>query len=315
MLKLKIFYFLKPILPRRLQLFARKKLALKKRTFYKKVWPINEMTYKQPAGWSGWSQNKQFALILTHDVDTAKGHSKISDLIQMEKQLGLRSAFYLIPERYQIGTEEISLLKREGFEVGVHGLKHDGKLFKNQKTFLDRAKKINIYLKEWKAEGFRSPCMHHNLEWIHFLNIRYDASTFDTDPFEPQPDGVGTIFPFIVNGNSYQNAYVELPYTMPQDCTLFIILKENNIDIWKQKLDWIVEKRGMVLLNTHPDYMNFGGIKLKIDEYPANYYSDFLQYIIHNFKDQYWHVLPKDLARFWMNRYFRKRIKEYDLAV
>ena len=30
------------------------------------------------------------------------------------------------------------------------------------------------------------------------LNIAYDASTFDTDPFEPQPDGVNTIFPFWV---------------------------------------------------------------------------------------------------------------------
>ena len=40
--------------------------------------------------------------------------------------------------------------------------------------------------------------MLHNLEWFHDLNVKYDSSTFDTDPFEPQPDGVGTIFPFWV---------------------------------------------------------------------------------------------------------------------
>jgi len=46
--------------------------------------------------------------------------------------------------------------------------------------------------------GFRAPAMHDNLEWISELNLEYDLSTFDTDPFEPQSDGVGTIFPFKV---------------------------------------------------------------------------------------------------------------------
>src|ERR1700746_3430317 len=40
--------------------------------------------------------------------------------------------------------------------------------------------------------------MFHKLDWLHDLDIEYDASTFDTDPFEPQPDGHGTIFPFWV---------------------------------------------------------------------------------------------------------------------
>jgi hypothetical protein len=30
---------------------------------------------------------------------------------------------------------------------------------------------------------------------------------------------------------------------------------EKTISIWKKKLDWIVEKGGMALLITHPDYM------------------------------------------------------------
>ena len=34
-------------------------------------------------------------------------------------------------------------------------------------------------------------------------------------------------------------------------------MKEQNIEIWKNKLNWITEKGGMVLVNTHPDYMNF----------------------------------------------------------
>lgn len=311
---LQLYYLLKPLIPRWLQLFIRHKIAVRKQKVFHNIWPINERSCKQPLFWKGWPLKKQFALILTHDVDSAKGQDKIFDLIQLEKELEFRSAFYFVPERYKIIRQDLLKLKRDGFEVGVHGLRHDGKLFKDPKTFKERAKKINSYLNEWKAKGFRAPCMHHNLEWIHALNIQYDTSTFDNDPFEPQPDGMGTIFPFIVRENSTQHHYVELPYTLPQDFTIFVILKEKNIDIWKQKLSWIAKKGGMALLDTHPDYMNFNGIKIKADEYPADYYLDFLHYIIHNFKDQYWHVLPKDLARFWLKRYFRKRVTEYDQA-
>ncbi|MCG7853557.1 MAG: hypothetical protein MIO92_13640, partial [Methanosarcinaceae archaeon] len=64
--------------------------------------------------------------------------------------------------------------------------------------------------------GFHSPSMHRNLEWIHDLIVEYDQSTFDTDPFEPQPDGVRTIFPYWVQHHSIKKGYVELPYTLPR---------------------------------------------------------------------------------------------------
>jgi len=180
----------------------------------------------------------------------------------------------------------------------VHGLYHDGKLYQNKKTFEKRATKINNYLKEWSVVGFRSPSMHKNLEWIHDLNIEYDSSTFDTDPFEPYYRGMKTIFPFWVPKDSSGKGYVELPYTLPQDFTLFVIMEEKNIDIWKRKLDWIAKKGGIALLPTHPDYMNFGNNRGTIEEYPAKFYLDFLNYVKEQYKDQYWNVLPKDIARF-----------------
>jgi hypothetical protein len=42
--------------------------------------------------------------------------------------------------------------------------------------------------------------------------------------------------------------YVELPYTLPQDSTLFLVLRELNNDIWKHKLDWIAMNGGMALV-------------------------------------------------------------------
>jgi hypothetical protein len=187
-------------------------------------------------------------------------------------------------------------LTEHGFEVGVHDLKHDGKLYKSRKSFLLNAEKINSYLKEWNAVGFRSGAMHHNLDWIHGLNIVYDASTFDADPFEPQPDGMGTIYPAWVHRDGTANGYVELPYTLPQDFTVFVLLKETTIDIWRRKLDWVAEKGGMALLITHPDYMYFGREKKRYDEYPVDRYIDLLDYIRTKYKDKYWNALPKDLA-------------------
>ena len=143
-------------------------------------------------------------------------------------------------------------LKRRGFGIGVHGLKHDGKLFSSKKIFDERAPRINAYLKKWGTRGFTTPSMIRNHDWMHALDIDHCVSTFDTDPFEPQPDAVGTIFPFWVPNTSPSHGFVELPYTLPQDSTLFMILQEKTIDIWTQKLDWVAEKGGMVLLNTPP---------------------------------------------------------------
>ena len=43
------------------------------REHYKDVWPIDERAGSAPAGWTGWPDGKRFALVLTHDVDTAPG--------------------------------------------------------------------------------------------------------------------------------------------------------------------------------------------------------------------------------------------------
>ncbi|MHA2120695.1 MAG: hypothetical protein ACW990_05770 [Promethearchaeota archaeon] len=300
MLLNKTYYQLKPFIPRHFQIFLRRQFVQRKRSLCNNVWPIDDKAGKSPDGWSGWPEQKQFALILTHDVDTAEGQEKCRTLMKLEESLGFRSSFNFVPERYNVSPILREELSEKGFEVGVHGLNHDGKLFSSREEFQKRAIRINHYLKEWKSSGFRSPAMHHNLEWIHDLNIKYDASTFDTDPFEPQSDGMRTIFPFWVSMNGTQNGYVELPYTLPQDFTLFILMKEKNIDIWKHKLDWIAQKGGMALLNVHPDYMNFEGKEPGIEEYAAVYYQHFLEYIKSEYEGQYWHMLPSDLASFFV---------------
>lgn len=313
--KKKLFYTIKPLIPRSIQIWMRRRLVAMQRKKYTNIWPINHKAAKAPATWKGWPGNKKFALVLTHDVESEKGLHRCGQLSDLEIRLGFRSSFNFVAEKYQVPEWIRDFLIENGFEVGVHGLLHDGKLFNSRKIFTDRAQRINHFLKEYEAVGFRSPAMHHNLDWIHELNIEYDASTFDTDPFEPQSDGVSTIFPFKVNrykngngnGNGRQKgnhkisvrSYIELPYTLAQDFTMFILLKQKNIDLWKQKLDWIAAHGGMALVNTHPDYMHFNGDKKGAEEYPADYYGELLEYIRKKYAGQYWHALPKDVAKFW----------------
>jgi|WetSurSiteA1Bulk_404760.scaffolds.fasta_scaffold11523_2 hypothetical protein len=294
----KLFYSLKPFIPRSIQIYLRRILVKIKRRKFKDVWPILQTSASKPKNWKGWPDGKQFVFILTHDVEHQHGHDKCKQLLHAEKELGFKSSFNFVPERYMVSPELRKYITENGFEVGVHGLIHDGKLFRSKEIFDERAVKINSYLKDWNSRGFRAPAMHHNLEWIKELNIEYDLSTFDTDPFEPQSDGVGTIFPFWVKDNGSKNSYVELPYTLVQDFTLFILMKEENFNIWKEKLDWIAEQGGMALLNVHPDYVNFENKKLT-EEFPIKYYTNFLKYVKTKYSGRYWNALPIETARYF----------------
>ncbi len=303
MLVNRLYYNIKPLIPRNVQIMIRQyvvDLQLKRNL---NLWPIDPAAGKKPDGWPGWPDGKKFALVLTHDVDTAVGFRNCIKLSNLEKSLGFRSSFNFVPERYTVSAEILESLRESGFEIGVHGLNHDGKLYNSRRIFLERAVGINHYLKEWGAVGFRSPAMHHNLEWIHELDIEYDSSTFDTDPFEPQSDGVGTIFPFWLNGERGRRI-LEIPYTLPQDFSMFVLLRQTTIDIWKNKLDWIADCRGMAAVNIHPDYLSFEVTRKGYQEYPYEYYSEFLRYVEAKYSDQYWLALPREVSSYCKSHFF-----------
>jgi glycosyltransferase involved in cell wall biosynthesis len=293
------YFFFKPFIPKGLQIFLRQQYISRKKPLYRNVWPIDEKAKLSPPGWTGWPEGKRFALVLTHDVETGRGQEECVQLANLEESLGFKSCFNFIARQYEVSLECRAHLKRKGFDIGLHGLYHDGNLFQSRKVFLKQAREINRYLREWDVKGFRCPSMYHNLEWIGELDIEYDSSTFDTDPFEPQPDGVGTIFPFWVRTGRAQKDYLELPYTLPQDHTLFVLMGERDIGIWKKKLDWIAQQGGMALLITHPDYMDFDGKEGTRGKYPVRYYTEFLEYIRSQYDGQYWLATPGDILRFW----------------
>jgi hypothetical protein len=313
-----LYFRLKPYIPRRIRLGVRRWSVQRKREQVRNVWPILAGSERQPDGWPGWPEGKKFAFVLTHDVESQQGLDSVKQLAELEMELGFRSSFNFTPEgAYSVPPALRSWLVDRGFEVGLHDLNHDGRLFSSREGFRLKAARINNYLKEWSAVGFRSGYMLRNLDWIHDLEIAYDACTFDTDPFEPQPDGVSTIFPFWVpapssklsalgssptlnNQHSTLNyprgGYVELPYTMAQDSTLFLLLREKSIQVWKRKLDWIAEHQGMMLVNVHPDYIDFDDTEGSDRRYPVSRYRDLLEYIRDRYSGDFWHALPREMA-------------------
>ncbi|MEZ4515561.1 MAG: hypothetical protein R3C44_01550 [Chloroflexota bacterium] len=96
--------------------------------------------------------------------------------MDVEEANGYRSSFNFVPEAYDVGHDLLDEMRERGFEVGVHGLKHDGRLFSSRDVFMQRAGAINARLADWQAVGYRSPMTHRNPEWMQALDIDYDLS-------------------------------------------------------------------------------------------------------------------------------------------
>ncbi len=339
-----LYFRVRPLMPRVLRLRIRRLIALRTLRRLGGTWPIMPGSERVPANWPGWPKRSRFAFVLTHDVEAQRGLDQVKALAEIEIKLGFRSSFNFVPEGdYAVPSCLRSWLMDRGFEVGVHDLQHDGHLYSSRHEFHRKAMRINKTLKEWNVSGFRSAYMLRNLEWIQELDIAYDSSTFDTDPFEPQPEGVNTIFPFWVprrpetgaqspepgsishqpsaisaseplssqpvarrspqseRGSTFgtpRSGYVELPYTLPQDSTLFLVLKEPNGLLWQQKLSWIATHGGMALLNVHPDFIAFGNERCGRATYPVTHYVEFLTWVKQNHLADLWHVRPATLASF-----------------
>jgi peptidoglycan/xylan/chitin deacetylase (PgdA/CDA1 family) len=233
-----------------------------------------------------WPDGARFAFVPTHDVETADGMRRIEQIADLEQELGFRSAWNIVPRKYPVDLGLLRELRDRGFEIGVHGYNHDGKLFTSRRVFDRRVPAINAALDAFSATGFRAPMVHRNLNWLQSLEIEYDASCFDIDPYQAMPGGVGGVWPFIAG------RFVELPYTMPQDHTLFIALNERDGRIWDRKLDYVAQLAGMALFVTHPDYLDspprleaYRRLLIKAREMPGM-----------------WHALPTAVAEWWRDR-------------
>ncbi len=249
---------------------------------YRHFWPNGAAGSGGAAG----SEGAAFAFVLSHDIETTRGQALVRAVADLEESLGFRSSFNFVAERYPLDMPLIDDLRARGFEIGIHGIKHDGHLFRSRAEFERRAQRINEHLRSLGAVGFRAPLFHRQPEWMQVLDVEYDSSFFDTDPYEPLPGGTMSIWPFRAG------RLLELPLTMVQDCTLVNTLGETTPQLWLQKLEFIERYSAMALMNTHPDYLR--------NPVTWQVYAGLLRTMKE--RTGYWHALPREVASWWRAR-------------
>lgn len=294
------YYLARPVLPRPAQIALRRLFTRVQAASSFPGWPVEDSLHDfydwlfaviaeladEPVPFLGlWPAGRSWALVLTHDVETADGYRDMDLLRAPERARGYHSSWNFVGARYQVDDETVRRLQADGCEIGVHGLKHDGRDLAGR-LLDERLPAMWDYASQWNAVGFRSPATHRGWELMHRLGFDYDSSYTDTDPYEPQPGGCCTYLPFLNRGT------VELPITLAQDHTLFAILQHADAGLWLRKAEHIRDRGGMALVLTHPDYAH--------DERLAHGYETLLDTFASDATA--WRALPREVAAWWRGR-------------
>ena len=208
-----------------------------------------------------WRQGKSYALAISHDVETQVGlEDGASRLIEVERELGVRSTWNIPSDRYPLSSQLLTSLAKSG-EVGAHDTRHDGKLlFAKGQARLERVRHCKEKLERLsgrEVRGFRAPLLQHSRGLTNSLGeagYEYDSSMPSWEPLSPtslKPHGVGTVFPFSISD------IVELPVSMPQDHQLIRaggLRVTETVDYLIKLSAWIKKIGGACVLLVHPDY-------------------------------------------------------------
>jgi hypothetical protein len=237
-----------------------------------------------------WPDGATGAAIVTHDVETPAGLAFCGQLMDLDDEASFKASFQLVPEvRYQPTTAAFDALRQRGFEGNIHDLNHDGHLFRSHGQFVERGARISKYARQFGASGFRSACMYRNQEWLQALSVAYDMSVPNVAHMEPQRGGCCTVLPYFVGD------VVELPLTTVQDYSLFHILRDYSIDLWKTQIDAILDSHGLITILSHPDYL--------IEPQARSVYRTLLAHVRRVCDERnVWHALPGEVARWWRQR-------------
>jgi hypothetical protein len=252
---------------------------------------------KAPFIWF-WPEGAPSCLIMTHDVETSAGRDFTPQLMDIDELYGITGSFQVIPEkRYEVSEGYIEGIRRRGFEFNLHDLNHDGHLYQEREEFLRRAATINGYARKYHAQGFRAGAMYRNLDWYDVFEFSYDMSLPNVAHLEPKRGGCCTVMPFFIG------RILELPLTTIQDYSLFHILGEYSIDLWKKQLGMIRQRNGLMSFIAHPDYL--------IDRPARRVYESLLDYLRGMIaEEKIWAALPREVDEWWRARSQMKLVRK-----
>src|SRR6266404_1331039 len=244
---------------------------------------------KVPFVWF-WPDGASSCVTMTHDVETEAGRDYCPELMNVDDAFGVKAAFGIVPEeRYEVSTSLLDAIRNRGFEVAVQDLNHDGRLFDNREEFLRRANLINRYGREYRAKGFRAAVLYRKPEWYDALDFSFDMSIPNVAHLDPQRGGCCTVMPYFIGD------ILELPVTIAQDYTLFHLLNERSIALWKAQAELILNKCGLASFIVHPDYV--------IDSKNRSVYTKLLDHLrTLRAEKQIWLELPAEVDYWWRVR-------------
>jgi len=245
-----------------------------------------------------WPEGASGCLILTHDVETAAGRDFAPSLMDIDISHGFRASFQVVPEeRYEVPDSFVREIRSRGFEFNIHDLNHDGRLFREKTEFLRHANRINEYVKRYDARGFRAGAMYRNQDWYDAFEFSYDMSVPNVAHLEPQRGGCCTVMPYFVG------RILEIPLTTSQDYSIFHILNDYSIELWKKQIDLILRKNGLVSFITHPDYL--------IERRSRGVYESLLAYLREFVQRRgLWETVPGEVDRWWRARSEMKLVED-----
>jgi hypothetical protein len=290
------YYRLRPLLPRRLQIAMRRRFARVQARSAFPAWPAETALHDffahlfelcGPIPWiAPWPDGREWAIVLTHDVETHVGYEHMRALCEIEQAAGYRSSFNLVPGRYRVDRRDVDALLADGFEVGGHSMYHDGLEFSSRKALDGWLPQMREHAERWNAVGFRSPSTNRAWELMPLTGFEYDSSYPDSDPFEPTPGGCCSWLPY------FNEQQVELPVTLPQDHLVFVILERRDEALWVEKAEFLRSRGGMALMIVHPDYM--------LDEERLAAYRGYLGRFAGD--GTAWRALPREVSAWWRRR-------------
>ena len=237
-----------------------------------------------------WPEGARAGMMMTHDVETDAGRDACEDLMNMDDSFGIKAVFGVVPQdRYEVPSKFLESIQTRGFEVAVQDLNHDGRLYDNKAEFLRRVVLINRYGREFGASGFRAGILYRKPEWFDALEFSYDMSIPNVSPIDPQRGGCCTVMPYFIG------RILELPVTTIQDYTLFHVLNDYSIDLWKSQIDLILKKNGLMSFIVHPDYL--------VDLHSLSAYEELLGHLKNlRAKTPVWSALPREIDAWWRAR-------------
>jgi len=246
-----------------------------------------------------WPENKRFAIIATHDVDTDyifKYKWVLKRFIDIEHKHNIKSVWFIVAKRFKLNHLILSDLQKKGHEIGFHGDKHDYKFaFSSKEEIMGRLEYCEDFLQKYNVKGFRSPVFLRTYNMFKCLQrfVEYDMSIHDVtiNPLTKQKEGCMSVFPFFIDN------LLEIPTTIPEDTFLkaFGYSTEEIIDIQAKKLEQIKEKGGVVNILTHPEP------QISANKQGYKIYDALLEKCYQE-KEEAWITLPNKLNTYWRKR-------------